>query len=88
MDLAEAHGAPGLITWGGDMTTENPWIAPHVSAERIMGGNPAVAAAEYADAPGPFPCDCGGTYWYKATIGAGKCTSCGELCDSHGDPYM
>lgn len=73
----------------------NPWIEGHIAAEtHFQDGDRGLAAAivrnEYAGADPPVECpqdNCDGTAWYKATIGAHKCTTCGGLCDSNGDPY-
>lgn len=72
--------------------SDNPWIAEHVETETdFQDGDRALAerlvAIEYADAPPPIVCPhgCGATSYFKSTIGAYKCPSCGGLADYHGD---
>lgn len=65
----------------------NPWQDQHAAHEVEFytgGGYTArmarqVVAGEYASAPAPVPCDCGGTLHYKATVGALVCPTCGEV---------
>ncbi len=70
--------------------TQNPWQEQHAAREAAFQDTPAIARAvvanEYLGAPDAVPCDCGGQAHYKATIGAMKCTSCGALFDTQGDP--
>ena len=72
----------------------NPWQEEHRQREGAFQDSQAIADAvvanEYSGAPKPIPCPgegCEGTAFYKATIGAMKCTTCGGLCDSSGRPY-
>jgi hypothetical protein len=68
------------------------WTEGQVQAEVPFHDDPALARAvveaEYADCPPPIACPhCGsGTAHYKATIGAMKCTTCGELAWEDGEP--
>lgn len=70
-----------------DRPMNNPWHEQHAQAETEMqegdaGLAQALVANEYRDAPREFPCNtpgCIGFAFYKATIGAMKCTSCGAL---------
>lgn len=69
----------------------NPFIEEHVRREVPFADGDyrsarAIVESEYANAPDPVPCRCGGTAFYKATIGAMKCTSCGDLYFADGDP--
>lgn len=63
----------------------NPHRVAHTDAEvTFQDGNFAVASAlvgnEYSGIRNESaPCRCGGTLWYKATIGAWKCVDCGDL---------
>ena len=73
------------------MNSENPWIAEHIAAETdFQDGDRALAerlvTIEYADAPDPIVCPhhCGGTAYYKSTIGAYKCPGCGGLATYNG----
>jgi hypothetical protein len=71
-------------------TQRNPWIEGHIHAETdFQDGDRRLAKAlvlnEYRGAPDPVPCDCGGQAFYKATIGAMKCPTCGDLYDTQGD---
>lgn len=70
------------------MNMKNPYIEEHVQREAAFSGPCArsLVENEYAGAPAPVPCTCGGTAFYKATIGAMKCTSCGALYFDDGDP--
>jgi len=79
------------------MDERNPWIAQHIEGETLFQSGDgrsarrgrqiaeAVVASEYLGAPGPFPCPCGGTFWYRATIGAHKCPDCDRLALSEDD---
>jgi hypothetical protein len=67
---------------------ENPWFELHVIDEAASSGW-AVArklvANEHSLAPvQQMPCPCGGKLWWKATIGARKCPSCGQLARYNG----
>lgn len=66
----------------------NPYVEEHVQAELAFDPMNArhIVESEYANAPDPIPCTCGGTAFYKATIGAMKCTTCGALYFGDGDP--
>lgn len=68
---------------------ENPWFELHVVDEAASSGW-AVArqlvSNEYRGAPLPMPCACGGVLWWRATIGARKCPSCGQLANASGSP--
>lgn len=73
----------------------NPLMHEHIDAEMDFTGGGytrAMAVAmvfmEYVDAPGPYPCHCGGTAWYKGTFSACRCMDCGQLYDCNGNPYL
>lgn len=73
---------------------DNPWQAQHRADEMAYtGGEYSRARAnaavdfEYEGAPEAVDCTCGGKAFYKATIGAMKCTTCGDLYNTHGDAY-
>ena len=67
----------------------NPYVAAHMTAEAAFNeGVPREVwerrlRAEYEGMP-PRPCDCGGTAWFKATIGVRKCDRCGALWHDDG----
>lgn len=69
----------------------NPWRDQHIEAEAIYQDNDramaeAIVANEYRNAPSSFPClRCTGTAFYKATIGAMKCSGCGALYHTNGE---
>jgi hypothetical protein len=69
----------------------NPYLEGHIEGETVFqGGDRELATqlvtSEY-EGQDPMPCDCGGTLFYKATVGAYKCPDCGVLTDSSGEPY-
>lgn len=73
---------------------ENPWIEQHVAAETVhqrhFGRNArAVAqqlvALENSGAPEPLPCSCGGTAWFRATVGVRMCPDCRAMYHGNGD---
>jgi hypothetical protein len=73
--------------------TYNPWQEQHAEREVAFQDNSHTARAvvdnEYRDAPKEVPCltpGCAGLAFYKATIGAMKCTRCGALYHTNGDP--
>ena len=75
---------------------DNPWQAQHRADEMAFtDGEYSRARAnaavdfEYESAPAPVDCEdpCDGTAYYKATIGALKCTTCGALYDTNGIRY-
>ncbi|GAB2858258.1 hypothetical protein GCM10022221_67190 [Actinocorallia aurea] len=63
---------------------DNPWAVGHLAVEGELqdGIDPAVwssvVASEYAFDP-PRPCTCGGTTYFKATVGTYKCPDCDAL---------
>jgi hypothetical protein len=70
---------------------QNPWIAQHMAAEMDHTGGEYTRAkavqavrGEYASGPAPMPCECGGTAFYRATVGARKCPDCGALYRGNG----
>lgn len=70
----------------------NPWVAAHIDAETdYQGGDRSLAATlvkmEYALGPDPIPCPhCPETTFWRATVGAMVCPSCGGLARSSGTP--
>ena len=67
----------------------NPWQEQHTQREAAFQDDSRVAdrlvAMEYDDVPEAAACRCGGTLWWKATVGAFKCATCGVLCTEEGD---
>lgn len=74
------------------MPDNNPWIAQHMQGEMDYTGNgysrrtaAALVRSEYAGAPDPVACACGGKAHYRATVGAMQCPSCRKLYHSNGE---
>lgn len=74
-------------------TPRNPWIRQHIESEvAFQDENRDLAAYlvlnEYRDCPEPIPCLCSpnAQAFYKATIGAMKCSDCNRLFTTQGDP--
>jgi len=69
--------------------SDNPWMEQHVAAEADFQHGSArqrwavarkLVALEYSGMDEfARDCPCGGTLWYRATIGALACPHCGQL---------
>lgn len=68
----------------------NPWFQDHLAGERAyQSGVPfsywsRIVASEFEGFEKPITCSGGHTSWWKATVGAYKCPTCGELELSNG----
>jgi ribosomal protein L37AE/L43A len=69
----------------------NPWMQQHINGElEYTGGEYTSREAvrrvkfEFAGAPDPIPCGCGKKAFYRATVGAMQCPSCGSLYRTSG----
>jgi hypothetical protein len=74
-DAGETHGA------------RNPWKPAHKTAALDYAETPYEASRELALVDHEYahsdemsePCECGGTMWYKATVGAPICPDCRRM---------
>lgn len=75
-----------------NIPAENPWKAKHLAGEMDFTGDGysrsmarRLVEHEFAGAPDPIPCGCGGQAHYRATVGAMQCPSCRSLFDMNGE---
>lgn len=67
----------------------NPWIARHIDDESAYQPRwlaRKLVLLEFAGCPDPTPCECGGTAWFRATVGSLMCPDCRRLYYPDGEP--